>query len=176
MGRTSLFACPSRTKAFIGGLSRSDIYQAAEACGQMQNPNAFPEWDRVPGRCVQRRQPPSVPQCGPTASTFPGVDNNVCASPTPRMSGKSFHISEPPRGDSADLAKARNALDETVSRRVNWLIHVSFHSAHFPERRTWLWHPHSHCCTRARRSHRYSLHCAVNTCRRRKSSTWSTRV
>src|SRR5260370_42210508 len=123
------------------------------------------------------RTAPAVPQCGPAAREFFGRDDTVHARLAHTIVfEKAFRISEPGCRNLVDLPKTRNALDETASRRVNWLIHVSFHSAHFPERRTWLWHPHSHCCTRARRSHRCSRLYAVSTCHRRKSSTWSTRV
>jgi Asp/Glu/hydantoin racemase len=48
------------------------------------------------------------------------------------MFEKTFRISEPARPNSADLPNTRNTLDETASRRVNWLIHVSFNGRLLP--------------------------------------------
>ena len=151
----------TETCAFAGVVRERPFYQGAALVSRTKSAS---------------RAAPAVPQCGPAAGAFRAWMTSRMQAWRTTMFENAFRISEPWRRNSADLPNTRNALDETVSRRVNWLIHVSFHGAHFPERRTWLWHPHSHCCTRARRSHRCSRLYAVNTCHRRKSSTWSTRV
>jgi hypothetical protein len=75
------------------------------------------------------RQPPSFRNADQLPRRFPGVDNIVCSAWRTTMFEKAFRISEPARPNSADLPDTRNALDETASHRVNWLIHASFNLA-----------------------------------------------
>jgi hypothetical protein len=71
-----------------------------------EQPHPFRNADRLPGRFKTWRTP-----CGQAGRI--------------KMLENAFRISELRRRNSADLPNTRNALDETASSGVNWLIHVS---------------------------------------------------